>query len=84
VPLPVLDGGGAFDRHLSDVLTRYFGSGIAYRLIPAWNLLFTGLATVFLFKLYKSWKNHGGDEAYMPTGVECIVVDMTVKPAISE
>jgi len=53
-----------------DVLTSYFGKDIAYRLIPAWSLFFTILASFFLYKLYRSWLKYGGDEAYVPPGLE--------------
>lgn len=42
------------------------GEDVAYRMIPLWGWFFSALATVFLWRLYKSWKSLGGDEHYAP------------------
>jgi hypothetical protein len=67
-----------------DILTRVFDRDTAYRLIPLWNLFFTGLASFFLYKLYKSWKHYGADEAYVPPGIETTEVGLEAKPAALE
>ncbi|MFA5205364.1 MAG: MFS transporter [Lentisphaeria bacterium] len=42
------------------------GEDVAYRLIPLWSWVCTGLATFFMYKLFQSWKSLGGDEHYAP------------------
>lgn len=49
-----------------DVITRYWGKDIAFRLGFVWTALFYVFALFAITKLYKSWQRHGGDEAYVP------------------
>ena len=57
---------GALAGIFFDVAIKHFGTRIGYCLLPAWQLFFTALALFFLAKLYRSWKQYGGDDAYVP------------------
>ena len=47
-----------------DVLGRWVGKERAYAFIPVWQLFFFLLMLYFMHKLYKHWKELGGDENY--------------------
>jgi hypothetical protein len=47
-------------------LTRNYGPDVAYRLLPLWNLAGFSLVLYAYLKLYYSWKQHGGDDNYVP------------------
>ena len=49
-----------------DVIKRHWGADVAYRCLPLWNLSAYCLTLYAIFKLYGSWKRHGGDDAYVP------------------
>ena len=54
-----------------DVLTRHFGAKTAYCLLPLWSIIFYAGTLFCMFKFYRSWKQHGGDSAYvapLPSG----------------
>jgi len=40
----------------------YYGENFYYRLIPAWDLLFSGLALLLLALLYKEWLRRGAEQ----------------------
>jgi MFS family permease len=49
-----------------DLIIRYFGKNTAYCLMyPVWQFVFMGLTLYFMMKLYRSWKQYGGDENYV-------------------
>jgi hypothetical protein len=49
-----------------DVMSKHFGEKTAYCLIPYWSFLFSLGGLFFMYKLFYSWKRHGGDESYVP------------------
>ena len=53
-----------------DIIAKRFGSNVAYRCLPFWNLAAYLLTLFAVIKLYGSWKRHGGDAAYVPPGPE--------------
>ena len=48
-----------------DVLTTHFGQKTAYCLLPFWSTTFYMLTLFCMLKFYRSWKRHGGDDAYV-------------------
>lgn len=48
-----------------DVLGRWVGKERAYAFIPVWQLLFFLLMLFFIYKVFKKWKELGGDENYI-------------------
>ena len=62
-------GGGLAGTFL-DFIAKYVGHQHAYFYIPIWQICFTVPAFVLLLALYRSWKKHGGDEAYEPPTLE--------------
>jgi MFS family permease len=57
--------GGLVGGYL-DILTAHWNKDIAYRCIPFWNLAAYCLTLFAMIQLYRSWKRHGGDDAYIP------------------
>lgn len=47
-----------------DIVTRFVGAERAYYYVPCFAIFFGIPNLFFLFKLYRSWKEHGGDENY--------------------
>lgn len=39
---------------------------MAYRYLPFWTVFFQGLATIFLWRLYREWKRRGGRTGFTP------------------
>jgi MFS family permease len=42
------------------------GDSFYYRYIPVWSLFFQIVTNVFMYLLYRGWKEHGGAENYVP------------------
>jgi MFS family permease len=49
-----------------DAIAARWSMDVAYRCLPFWNLAAYGLVLYAMAKLYRSWKKHGGDQAYVP------------------
>jgi len=49
-----------------DVLTALFGPRTAYCCLPLWSLASYAAVLFCMIRLYRSWKQHGGDESYAP------------------
>ena len=49
-----------------DYMEKTVGKKEAYFFIPVWQTVFAIPALYFLFRLFWSWKRHGGDESYVP------------------
>lgn len=67
--------GGVFAGGYIDLMRRAFpdtvwGKDYCYRMIPAWGLPFLILGMIFLFLLYRTWKELGGDRYYVPPSLE--------------
>lgn len=59
--------GGVLAGVFMDVTKRMSGEGdFYYRFSPLWSQLFYMLSWVFIFIVYRYWKNYGGDDAYVP------------------
>lgn len=66
--------GGAF----LDLIKRHVAANHVYYYLPVWQITFYGVSCVFLGGLYWRWKQHGGDEAYVPplvSGAELESID---------
>ena len=57
--------GGAVTGTFLDFMTRFVGKERAYYYLPAWGIAFAIPSFMLLLKLYRSWKLHGGDDAYV-------------------
>jgi MFS family permease len=57
---------GGLGGALISVLKHYFSERTSYCLIPVWSMFFTGISTWLMILLYRSWKQYGGDESYVP------------------
>lgn len=65
--------GGLLAGGFIDLMRRAFpdaiwGKDYCYRMIPAWNLPFLLLSWFFLYRLYRTWKELGGDTHYISPG----------------
>jgi MFS family permease len=58
--------GGLFVGIYLDVLATHFGQKTAYCLLPLWSTTFYMVTLFCMLKFYRSWKCHGGDDAYVP------------------
>lgn len=63
--------GGLLAGGFIDLMRRAFpdaiwGKDYCYRMIPAWNLPFLLLGFFFMLRLYRTWKELGGDTHYVP------------------
>lgn len=47
-----------------DCITAHWGADVAYACMPIWNLCSYLLVLWAVIKLYRSWKEYGGDESY--------------------
>ncbi|MCX6969228.1 MAG: hypothetical protein NTV93_03620 [Verrucomicrobia bacterium] len=63
-----LVAGGFIDLMRKIFPDAVWGKDYCYRMIPAWNLPFLLLGFFFLFRLYRTWKELGGDVHYVPPG----------------
>ncbi len=57
--------GGALTGVFLDVMTHWVGRERAYFYLPVWSFCFGVPSFLLLYMLYKSWKRHGGDDAYV-------------------
>ena len=57
--------GGVLIGVFLDFMTHLVGKERAYYYLPLWSLFFGIPSFFFLFKLYLSWKRHGGDNSYV-------------------
>jgi maltose/moltooligosaccharide transporter len=76
--------GGVLAGGYIDLMKRAFpedtwGKEFYYRMVPVWGLPFLLLGLFFLFKLYRAWKELGGDEHYTPPGSNPEFTDVPVK-----
>lgn len=63
--------GGFLAGGFLDVVTHWVGSkDLAYFYIPFWQLAFAIPSFFVLLRLYKTWKQHGGDDAYVAPRLE--------------
>ncbi len=63
--------GGLLSGVVMDWLTSiYKGSMFCYRYVPVWVFLCFVPWIIFLLLVYRGWKNHGGDENYVPPETE--------------
>ncbi len=69
--------GGVLAGVLLDAMTPSLGKDRVYLLIPLWQILFGIPAIALLYLLYRSWKRHGGDEAYVAPVVDTRTGDAT-------
>jgi hypothetical protein len=51
-----------------------WGKDFYYRMIPVWTLPFLCLGMFFLVRLYRTWKQLGGDAHYIPPGSDAEAV----------
>jgi hypothetical protein len=58
--------GGALIGLFLDTIRTHWGADTAYRMLPLWNLTWVSVALFAMTRLYRSWKRHGGDAAYVP------------------
>lgn len=58
--------GGGLAGGFLDITASYVGKENSYFYIPVWTLFFSLPAVMCSFALYRSWKRHGGDVAYVP------------------
>jgi hypothetical protein len=57
--------GGVLTGVFLDFITQWVGRDRAYLFLPAWSLFF-GIPSFLIFLgFYRSWKRHGGDDAYL-------------------
>ncbi len=57
-------GGGLAGGYL-DIVSHWVGRDEAYYYLPVWNLCFGLPGFYFLYRLYRSWQSHGGDQSYV-------------------
>jgi len=57
-------GGGLAGIYL-DIVAHFVGRERAYYYLPFWSMFFHLPGLFLLFRLYGSWKKHGGDDAYV-------------------
>ena len=62
--------GGGLAGGFLDMVAHFVGKERAYYYIPVWQLCFGIPSFLILLKLYKSWKQHGGDANYKPPVLE--------------
>jgi maltose/moltooligosaccharide transporter len=62
--------GGGLAGGFLDFMAKRVGQQHAYFYIPVWQLLFALPSFVLLLGLYRSWKRHGGDDAYVAPVLE--------------
>jgi len=60
--------GGFIDLMRQAFPDAIWGKDYCYRMIPAWNLPFLLLGFFFMLRLYRTWKELGGDTGYVPPG----------------
>ncbi len=60
--------GGLFAGVFMDYMTNYSVDKIAFRWVYMWSGVFQVLALLFLWLMYRTWKNLGGDDNYAPPG----------------
>jgi MFS family permease len=80
----VLVGGQVAGVFLDAMKHVYHGSDVAYRYIPAWQLLFQAMSFVCLLLLYREWKRLGGDQGFAPPDVDRLAPVGADAPAITE
>ncbi len=57
--------GGVLAGAYLDLMTRFVGAERAYFFLPIWGMCFSIPTCFLLFRLYRSWKKHGGDANYV-------------------
>jgi maltose/moltooligosaccharide transporter len=62
--------GGVVIGWYFDFLKQRVGEANSYLWLPVWQWVFTVLALMVMWKLYRSWQRYGGDESYMPPSPE--------------
>jgi len=63
-------GGSILAGVFVDIMKRiHSGSDFCYRYIPLWTLFFEIISLIFLFLLYRKWKEYGGMKNYVPPSV---------------
>jgi maltose/moltooligosaccharide transporter len=59
--------GGPLAGLFMDVLkSHYHGDPYYYRYAPGWMVLMQLISFIFLYRVYRYWKRHGGDTSYVP------------------
>jgi hypothetical protein len=76
--------GGLLTGGYLDILARYVGKERAYSFLPCWSICFSIPSYVLLHKLYRSWKKHGGDDAYVAPTLEAISIGTALVPPVQE
>lgn len=71
----VMAVGGVMAGGYIDLMRKVFpdeiwGKDYCYRMGPVWSLPFLALSTVFLFLVYRTWKELGGDLHYVPPSLD--------------
>lgn len=61
-----LVAGGFIDLMRAIFPDTIWGKDYCYRMIPAWNLPFLLIGFFFMLRLYRTWKELGGDKHYVP------------------
>jgi MFS family permease len=74
--------GGALVGWFLDILTHHLGRDTAFRLLPLWFLGSYLLMLYATLVLYRSWKRHGGDDAYVAPMLE--IASEPVLPVAAE
>jgi len=76
--------GGLMVAAYLEYLTPIVGKDRAYFYLPLWSMAFSIPSFLLLFGLYRSWKKHGGDEAYLAPVLQSAVnpVPSAVQPIV--
>lgn len=60
--------GGFFAGFFLDYMTSFSADKAAFRCVYMWSGIFQLIALLFLWKMYTTWKQMGGDSCYVPPG----------------